>query len=94
MKTFRPGRLISPSGFLVLALLFSLAYLTADAAGWRQYTSVLSGTPSGPGGVYGPDAWRGGVYIVLYFAFVLLVPILVIAAVLFFVLQRRVRRLW
>ena len=84
------SRLISPVGFVVLAILICLAYLAADSAGWRQYTGVISGTPS-PGASASGDL-RGLAYAGLYFANVLLAPILLLAAVMLLLIQRRTFR--
>ena len=65
------GRLMSYA--IVLSALFAIVHM----AGFRQHTAVLSGTV--------PADWRafgGGVYILLYMAFVFVVPVLVIASAL------------
>ena len=92
MSRPRAGNLISPSGYVVLATLLSVAYLAADAAGWRECTSILSGTPSGPPGFDDGSVWRGLAYVALYLGFVLLVPVLLIAAPVFALLLRRISR--
>ena len=94
MKSPRAAQLISPTGFVTLAVLLTLAYWTADTLGWRQYTGILSGTRPTPEGSYASDTFCGLVYAALHFAFVMLVPILLIAAALLFALQRRTFRVW
>lgn len=79
MKTPRLGLLISPIGLLILAMTIAVLYYVAEAMGWRATTSVISGTP--PAGMSAFTAMiRAAAFMLLYFAFVLFAPILVIAA--------------
>jgi hypothetical protein len=65
---------------LVCAGLIALIFLVCHAAGFRESTSVLSGTYTGAGSVT-----CGLLYVVVNMALVILAPILVIGAgVLFF----------
>ena len=78
----------SPAGFLARAGIISIAFLFCHALGLRVYTSILSGTsPTGGAAV----DWFGVVlaftYMLLYFAFVLGVPILILASGLLAALQ-------
>ena len=66
MKGFSPG------GFLVRALLVALAFGIVHVLGWREETRFLSGTPA--------SALEGVLYLLAYFAFVLLAPTLVLGA--------------
>ena len=80
--------LVSPRGFLVLAATLAALFLVCHLAGWREQTSVLCGQlPKG-----GAEAdWAlatGLAYALFYFALVLIVPILVLAAGVFALLQR------
>jgi hypothetical protein len=73
--------LVSPVSLLVVAAVLTIAYTACHAAGWRQHVSIFSGTLS----VSSPAATQialAGLYAGLYFAFVLLVPVLVLASVL------------
>lgn len=63
-------------GLLVRAVLWSLAFGVAHLLGFRAFTSFLSGTADF--GIL--QRLFGAAYLVLYAAFVLLVPILIIAA--------------
>lgn len=84
-----PGRLsrlaglaFSPRGLLIRAAIISVVYLLARLAGLREYTTIISGT-SPTGDV--SDWWSAGLgvlYVTLYLAFVLAVPVLLIAAAL------------
>lgn len=82
MNTPHHARLRLSAVLLGLALLIAAAYHTCHALGWREHTSLLSGTPPVAGVSFGTAVWQGGVYGLLYFAYVLLAPILVIAAAL------------
>lgn len=87
----RKAKVFSPRGFVARALILSVAFLAAHLAGLREYTSILNGT-------VGPDAAGremsaafGLVYLVLYMAFVVLVPILLLAAGLLALWDRRLK---
>jgi hypothetical protein len=74
----------SPRGFLVVAAALAAIFLGAHLLGWREETRFLSGTPAEP--------LFGLVYLIFHFAFVLVVPALVLGAGLFFVLERAFAR--
>ncbi len=61
---------------LVIALFFGLAH----GAGLKEFTSVLSNTAGSVDAGYWLSAFLGLSYICLYLAFVLLVPIFLLAA--------------
>ena len=85
------ARLLSPKGLLLRAAGLTALFLIVHLAGLREYTMVLSGTS--PTGVR-MDVWGrslGIAYVVLYFGFVLGVPILVLGAALFMAIQQIVR---
>jgi hypothetical protein len=72
--------LFSPQGFLVRALVISAVFVAVHLLGLRDYTSVLNGTV-GPGSAsWRTSAFLGVAYLAIYMAFVLLVPVLVLAA--------------
>lgn len=69
------------AGDLVLrAAVIAAAYLAVHLAGWREYTTFLSGTMVEAGGSLRWTAFCGLSYLVLHFAWVLGVPILLLAA--------------
>ncbi len=85
------ARLLSPKGLLLRAAALTGMFLIVHLAGLREYTVILSGTS--PTGIP-RDAWGGSLgvaYVVLYFSFVLGVPILLLGAALFMAIQRIVR---
>lgn len=74
--------LFSPRGFILRALVITAGYALAHFAGLREYTTFLSGTVS-PGADPHTTAVLGVVYLALYFAWTLGVPILLLAAGIF-----------
>ncbi|MBI4601758.1 MAG: hypothetical protein HY721_07340 [Planctomycetes bacterium] len=75
MKRRVPGPL-TPAGLLLRAALLSALFFAVHAAGWREYTSIISGTTH-------PDRMAtvlGIAYAFFWFAFVLGVPVLVLGA--------------
>ena len=73
---------LSPKDFLRHAVLIVLAFGVAHALGLREYTSFLNGTTGSIELGYELSALLGLIYLSLYFATVLLVPILILAALL------------
>jgi hypothetical protein len=78
-RLFR-AELLSPVGFLAVAGLIMLAYGAVEAAGWREHTTFISGTTASADMRWQASAARGLAYMLVYFAFVLLAPILALAA--------------
>ena len=70
----------SPAGFLQRAVVISAVYLIVHLAGLREYTSVLNGTTGPESAGWGLSAFFGVTYVIVYLAFVILVPMLVLAA--------------
>jgi len=79
---------LSPGGLLVRAALITMFFAACHFAGWREHTTFLSGTPASGGGSVITSALLGVVYMAGYFGFVLLAPILVLAAGLLFAFER------
>jgi Zn-dependent protease with chaperone function len=77
---FRPGAWLGWAALLLA--IFGLLHLL----GWRDDTSILSGTLAPGGG----DAMivRGVLYVIAWFAATLVSPILILAAILYAVLER------
>jgi hypothetical protein len=76
-------RFFSPGAFLRRAALISLVFLLMHGLGLREHTRVFSGTSPD-----GASALLGTSYAVIYLGFVIVVPILVIAALLLLGLQQ------
>ena len=79
-RLFRTG-VLSPNGLLLRALLLVVAFAICEAAGLRAHTTFLSGTAASAGSWQSSVVW-GVTYILAYLGFVLLAPILLLAAVL------------
>lgn len=86
-RRFGRAEFLTPKDFLLRAAVIGVFFLVAHLAGLREYTSFLSGTVPSPDMGWQRAAFFGLVYLILYFTFVLLVPILLIAAFL----QRAIR---
>ena len=72
----------SPKDFLRRALVICVLFLIAHLAGLREFTSVLNGTTGSLELGRQLSVTLGLSYIVLYLAFILLVPILILAAII------------
>ncbi len=83
------AKVFSPAGFLVRALLIAVAFAVCHFVGLREHTSFLSGTTASVSGGMDRSLLLGTLYIAVYLAFVLLCPILLIAAALLALWQRR-----
>ena len=83
---------LTPGGFLVRAALVAVFFAACHFAGWREHTTFLSGTPASAGGSANTSVVLGVVYMAGYFGFVLLAPILVLAAGLLFAFERLASR--
>jgi hypothetical protein len=64
------------------AVVISIVYLIAQFIGLREFTTVLTGTTGSVRLGWGMSAFLGLLYLCIYLAFVLLVPMLLIAATL------------
>jgi phosphotransferase system glucose/maltose/N-acetylglucosamine-specific IIC component len=73
---------LSPKDFLRHAVLIVVAFCVAHAFGLREYTSFLNGTAGSVELGNKLSAFLGLIYLLLYFATVLLVPILILGALL------------
>jgi hypothetical protein len=69
-------------GLVLRALLIAAAYWAAHLLGWRNHTAFLSGTTSDTALSLTTVTRMGVIYMALYFAWLLLAPILAIAAVI------------
>ena len=64
------------------AAAISVLFLVVHLAGFREFTGVLNGTIGSLALGWNLSAFLAVIYIVLYLAFVILVPILILAAVI------------
>jgi len=87
IRFWRAG-IFTPQGFVQRALVIGAGFLLVHLAGLYEYTSVLNGT-IGPGSAgWGISAFLGIAYIIIYLAFVILAPVLILAAAILAVWQR------
>ncbi len=82
---------LSPTSFVVWAGVFALAYVACALAGMREDTTFLSGTVAGGRG-WSSTQNGCAAYLLAYFGFVLVAPILLLAAALLALWLRLTRR--
>jgi hypothetical protein len=73
---------LSSKDLICRSIVITLIYGVVSLAGLRQYTSILNGTPGSVEISRGLAAFLGLGYVCAFLAFVLLVPIFLIAAAL------------
>ena len=71
---------LSPKDFLQRAAIVAFIFLMTHLAGLREFTSILNGTVGSVEMSWQKAAFLGVLYLILYMAFILIVPILIIAA--------------
>lgn len=82
IKHLWQGETFSPEAFVVRSVILSLLYAVSRILGLQTYTTFLSGTSANVNLSFQTAAALGLIHLVLYVAFILLVPILLIAAAL------------
>ena len=92
LAIFRRAEFFSAKDLLQRALGISGLFLLAHLAGLREFTSVLNGTVGSVAAGWKLSSYLALIYILLYLAFVILVPVLVLAALLLAMGQRFRRR--
>jgi hypothetical protein len=91
---FNRAEFLSAKDMIQRAAAISGLYLLVHLAGFREFTGILNGTIGSLALGWNLSAFLAVVYILLYLAFVILVPVLVLAAVIFMVWQRLHQRLF
>ena len=89
---FRRAEFLSPKDLLQRAGAISALFLVAHLAGLREFTSVLNGTIGSVAAGWKLSGFLALIYILLYLAFVILVPVLVLTAMILTVWRRWVRK--
>jgi hypothetical protein len=82
----------SPKGFLIRAAILGAIFFLCYIAGLKEYTCILCGT-SPTGNV--ADNWSsilGVVYVLCYFIFIVIVPVLIMASGILWLLQKLILR--
>ena len=74
------AKFLSPKDFVRRALVISLLFALAHLFGLKEFTSVLNGTTGSVALGWTTSALLGLTYVLLYVAFVLLVPIFLLTA--------------
>jgi membrane protein implicated in regulation of membrane protease activity len=89
---FRQAEFLSAKDLLQRAGAISALFLVAHLAGLREFTSVLNGTIGSVAAGWKLSGFLALIYILLYLAFVILVPVLVLTAMILTVWRRWVRK--
>lgn len=84
--------LLSARGFAARALMLSMAFAICHGAGFREYTSVLCGTSPTGQALDALSALLACLYLVVYLAFVLIVPVMLLSAAMMKALESVVMR--
>lgn len=79
---------LSPLGFVARALLLAVLFGICEFAGWREHTTFISGTAASADAGINSSVTFGLIYLLAYFGFVLVAPILMISAVLLVAFRR------
>jgi len=88
IESYWHAELLSPKDLVCRAIMIAVIFGSVHLAGLREYTSILSGTAGSAEIGRGLAAFLGVGYVFSYLAFVLLVPIFLIAALLILLWQR------
>ena len=70
----------SPTAFVARAAIIAVLYSLSELAGLREYTTFLSGTSANLNLSWQTSATLGLIHLLLYVAFILLVPVSLITA--------------
>jgi hypothetical protein len=79
-RAIRAMKWLSPGSFLLCAVTFAGFFVLAHVAGWRERTGVFCGTLPKDTGEQVTQGFMAVSYTLLYFATVIVAPILVLAA--------------
>jgi hypothetical protein len=88
LAIFQRAEFLSPKDMVQRAAAISGLFLLVHLAGFREYTDILAGTIGSLDLGWKLSTFLAGIYIFLYLAFVLLVPVLLLAAMILTVCQR------
>jgi hypothetical protein len=93
LTLFQRAEFLSPKDLLQRAAAIGGLFLLVHLAGFREYTSILNGTIGSLELGWNLSAFLAVFYIMLYLAFVIVVPVLVLAAIILVVWQRLCQKL-
>ena len=88
----RRASFLSPKDLLQRAAAITAVYLLLHLAGLREMTSVLNGTVGSVALGWKLSGILAAIYIIFYLAFVVLVPILILAALILAAWQKYISR--
>ena len=91
-KSRPQGCVPSPGYLLEWAAMLTVLFIVAHLVGLREFTSVLNGTIGSTNLSWQTASFLGVVYIFLYLGFVILAPILVLAAAMLKLWQKAMAR--
>ncbi len=89
LRCFQSADSFSPKAFVARAAIIVILYLISKFSGLENYTTFLSGASPNPNMSWQAGSALGLTHLLLYFAFVLLVPIFLITAGLLELWRRR-----
>jgi len=89
---FQRAEFLSARDLLQRAIAISVLFQILHLAGLKEFTGVLNGTIGSLALGWTLSAFLAVIYIVLYLAFVILVPVLILAAVILTIWQRYIRK--
>jgi len=89
---FQRAEFLSAKDLLQRAIAISGLFLAVHLAGFREFAGVLNGTIGSLTLGWNLSAFLAVIYIVFYLAFVVLVPVLVLAAGILMVGQKCIRK--
>jgi hypothetical protein len=78
----------SPTAFVVRAIIITALFVVSELLGLKEYTTFLSGTSANLNMSWQTAATLGLIHLLLYVAFILLVPVSLITAGLLFAWNR------
>jgi hypothetical protein len=90
---FRRAEFLSARDMVQRAAAVSGLFLVVHLAGFREFTGILNGTIGSLALGWGLSTVLAVIYIALYLAFVIVVPVLLLAAAILMVWQRLRRKL-
>jgi hypothetical protein len=82
----------SPTAFIARAVIITVCYCVSELGGLREYTTFLSGTSANLNVSWQTAATLGLIHLLLYVAFILLVPVSLITAGLLLIWNKWSRR--
>jgi hypothetical protein len=88
LTIFQKAEFMSPRDMVQRAAAISGLFLLVHLAGLRQFTSVLNGTIGSLALGWDLSTFLAAVYIMVYLTFVILVPVLILAAIILTACQR------